>query len=57
MKRGTNEVECAWRKMEAAWEWTTEAVRNERGKEMEKKMVAGRNEQRRVDVQWKMAAN
>lgn len=50
-------MECAWRKMEAAWEWTTEAVRNERGKEMEKKMVAGRNEQRRVDVQWKMAAN
>lgn len=57
MKRGTNEVECAWTKTEAAWEWTSEAVRNEKGKEMEKRMVAGRNEQRRVYVEWKMAEN
>lgn len=50
-------MECAWTKTEAAWEWTSEAVRNEKGKEMEKRMVAGRNEQRRVYVEWKMAEN
>lgn len=51
-----NGVECVWRKMEAEWVWASEAVRNEKRK-MKKKMVAERNEKRRVDVGWKMAGN
>lgn len=41
--------------MLAEWVWASEAVRNEKRKM--KKMVAERNEQRRVDVGWKMAGN